>query len=410
MAQQKISPRVFTLFGTILTQFALGSVYTWSLFNSGLAHRLHDPVNQVAFAFGLLSLSLAVASSISGKLQERFGVRNVTIAAGILMAIGLGMTSVSSNLWSLYLCAGILLGFADGTGYLMTLSNCVKWFPEHKGVISALSIGAYGLGSLGFKYINLYFLNHYTLSHTFQFWAILSLVMIFIGGLMMKDAPSHGLQSSKKQSNISPSSDFTLAESISRRQFWMLAIIFLTVCMSGLYVIGVAKDIGSGYVHLSMTQASQSVAVIALANLIGRLILGVLSDKMQRIRVISIALVLSLAGIAILLFSTMNGPLFYLSIACIAFSFGGTITVFPSLVSDFFGMTHLTKNYGAIYLGFGIGSLAASMVSSLLGGFIPTFYLILGLLIISLIISLVIHQPETTEHFEQANMLQSAHS
>lgn len=33
----------------------------------------------------------------------------------------------------LYLCAGILVGFADGTGYLMTLSNCVKWFPERKG-------------------------------------------------------------------------------------------------------------------------------------------------------------------------------------------------------------------------------------------------------------------------------------
>jgi OFA family oxalate/formate antiporter-like MFS transporter len=32
--------RWLTLFGTIVTQFALGSVYTWSLFNSALSvHR-----------------------------------------------------------------------------------------------------------------------------------------------------------------------------------------------------------------------------------------------------------------------------------------------------------------------------------------------------------------------------------
>ena len=68
------SKRMLTLAGTVLTQFALGSVYTWSLFNSPLSEKLGDPISQVAFSFGILSLALAVASSLSGKLQERFGV------------------------------------------------------------------------------------------------------------------------------------------------------------------------------------------------------------------------------------------------------------------------------------------------------------------------------------------------
>jgi OFA family oxalate/formate antiporter-like MFS transporter len=41
--------RWLTLAGTIITQFALGSVYTWSLFNSALAE-LGEPVSQVAFS------------------------------------------------------------------------------------------------------------------------------------------------------------------------------------------------------------------------------------------------------------------------------------------------------------------------------------------------------------------------
>jgi OFA family oxalate/formate antiporter-like MFS transporter len=67
--------------------------------------------------------------------------------------------------------------------------------------------------------------------------------------------------------------------------------------------------------------------------------------------------------------------------------------VYPSLVSDFFGLNNLTKNYGVIYLGFGIGSIIGSIVASLFGGFLATFHLILILLAVSLIISLTLRKP-----------------
>ncbi|MFQ6372638.1 MFS transporter [Shewanella sp. YIC-542] len=382
--------RILTLIGTVIAQFALGSVYTWSLFNAGLADKLNVPVDNVAFSFGILSLSLALASSISGKMQERFGVTKVTVAAGLMMGLGLLLTAQASSVAMLYLCAGLLLGFADGTGYLLTLSNCVRWFPERKGAISALSIGAYGLGSLGFKYINLALLEHAGLNSTFLFWGAIATVMVVGGGLLMTDAPQQSANG-QQQSN-----DFTLAQAVARPQFWMLALIFLTVCMSGLYVIGVAKDIGEQYAGLSFSIAANAVAVIAMANLAGRLVLGVLSDKMPCIRVVSLALLSSLAGMAILLLTEMNMVNFYLALGCIAFSFGGTITVYPSLVSDFFGLNNLTKNYGAIYLGFGIGSLCGSLIAAALGSFSATFSVILGLLMLSLLLSLVIKTPART--------------
>ena len=143
-AANRQSTRWLTLIGTIITQFALGSVYTWSLFNSSLSDKLGEPVSQVAFSFGLLSLGLALSSSVAGKLQERFGVKRVTMASGILLGLGFFLTAHSSSLMMLWLSAGVLVGLADGAGYLLTLSNCVKWFPERKGLISAFSIGSYG--------------------------------------------------------------------------------------------------------------------------------------------------------------------------------------------------------------------------------------------------------------------------
>ncbi|MEH4797471.1 MULTISPECIES: MFS transporter [Atlantibacter] len=382
--------RWLTLFGTIVTQFALGSVYTWSLFNSALSEKLDAPVSQVAFSFGLLSLGLALSSSVAGKLQERFGVRRVTIASGLLLGLGFFLTAHSSNLMMLWLSAGVLVGLADGAGYLLTLSNCVKWFPERKGLISALSIGAYGLGSLGFKFIDTHLLATVGLERTFMIWGAIALLMVVSGAMLMTDAPNQPVQSVNGVTN----NDFTLAESMRKPQYWMLAAMFLTACMSGLYVIGVAKDIAQNLVNLDVASAANAVTVISIANLSGRLVLGILSDKMSRIRVITLGQVISLVGMAALLFAPLNEITFFAAIACVAFNFGGTITVYPSLVSEFFGLNNLAKNYGVIYLGFGIGSICGSAIASLFGGFYVTFWVIFALLIFSLALSTTIRQPQ----------------
>jgi OFA family oxalate/formate antiporter-like MFS transporter len=394
--------RTLTMLGTIIAQFALGSVYTWSLFNALLADKLSEPVNNVALSFGVLSLALAVASSLAGKLQERFSVRQITISAGILLGISLLLTAQVSNIFYLYICAGFLLGFADGTGYLLTLSNCVKFFPNHKGLVSACSIGAYGLGSLGFKYINMYLLDNYGLEGSFVMWGSIAMVMVIVGGMMMHDAPKLALSPDQAQNTAR---NFSLAETIKTNQFWMLALVFLTVCMSGLYVIGVAKDIAENYAHLSISAATSTIALVAIANLSGRLVLGILSDRIARINVITIALTICLIGVSLLLFFPLDDVSFYASIACVVFAFGGTITVFPSLVSDFFGLDNLTKNYGLMYLNFGIGGLLGSVVASVFGGFSATFYLMLTMIVISIVITFIIKFPtkESVTMFDNNN-------
>ena len=98
----------------------------------------------------------------------------------------------------------------------------------------------------------------------------------------------------------------------------------------------------------------------------------------------------------------LNANLFFVAVACVAFSFGGTITVYPSLVSDFFGLNNLTKNYGVIYLGFGLGSIIGSIVASLFGGFMATFNLILVLLVVALVLSLTIRLPAPVAAVDRA--------
>lgn len=384
--------RWLTFVGTLMTQFALGSVYTWSLFNALFAGKLHSSIPNVAFTFGIMCLGLALASSCAGKLQDKFGVKTITVAAGVLLLIGLAATGFANNLMVLWITGGVLVGVADGAGYLLTLTNCVRFFPERKGFISALSIGCYGLGSLAFKFINMDLLAHFSLQASMFWWGIIACVICVIGALLMADAPHQEVKLAGGQTQ----KDYTLAEAMRKPQYWLLAVMFATAMMGGLYVVGVAKDIAQSIVHLDAVTAANAVTIVAVANLLGRLVMGIMSDKVKIIRVITFGQVICLVGMVLLNFVHLHEMSFFFALACVAFNFGGHLTTYPSLVSEFFGLNNVTKNYGVIYLGFGIGSFLGSVIASLFGGFQATFWVIFALLIISLIISLTVRRPSST--------------
>lgn len=381
--------RWLTFIGTLLAQFGLGSVYTWSLFNAPFAAKLHSSIPDVAFTFGILCLGLAIASSFAGKLQDKFGVKTVTIIAAILLFIGLTTTGVASNVMLLWVYGGIIVGIADGAAYLLTLTNCVRWFPERKGLISAFSIGCYGLGSLAFKFINVDLLIHFTLSSAMMWWGIIACIIIIVGAILMTDAPHQMVTVANGQTQ----KDYTLAEAMGKPQYWLLALMFTTAMMGGLYIVGVAKDIAQSMVHLDAMTAANAVTVVAIANLIGRLVMGIMSDKVRTIRVITFGQVIFLVGMILLNFVHLNEYVFFFALACVAFNFGGHLTTYPSLVAEFFGLNNVTKNYGVIYLGFGIGSFLGSVIASLFGGFQATFWVIFVLLVISIVLSLTVRRP-----------------
>ncbi len=166
-------------------------------------------------------------------------------------------------------------------------------------------------------------------------------------------------------------------------------------------MIGVAKDIAQSLAHLDAISAANAVTVISIANLSGRLVLGILSDKIARIRVITIGQVIALVGMAALLFAPLNAVTFFAAIACVAFNFAARLRCSRHWsVSSSASITG--ENYGVIYLGFGIGSICGSIIASLFGGFYVTFYVIFALLILSLALSTTIRQPEQ-------KMLREAH-
>ncbi len=74
-----------------------------------------------------------------------------------------------------------MVGYADGTAYITSLSNLIKWFPNRKGLISGISVSAYGMGSLIFKYINIKLIDTVGVSQAFLYWGMIVLLFILVG-------------------------------------------------------------------------------------------------------------------------------------------------------------------------------------------------------------------------------------
>lgn len=368
--------------GTVIAQLGLGTIYTWSLFNQPLVNKFGWQLNKVAITFSITSFALALSTLAAGKLQEKLGIRKLISISGLILGVGLIFTFKVTSLSMLYITAGVIVGAADGIAYITSLSNCIKWFPEKKGLISGISVGAYGTGSFVFKYINGNLISSHGVSATFLYWGIIAMILILVGAQLLKDAPSI-----TPATNInSAEKDFSVKAMLKTREAYFLFFIFFSACMSGLYLIGIVKDIGVQFVGLTPVVAASSVAMVAIFNTAGRIILGALSDKLGRLNVIIFTLSITTISVFTLSFIHLNFAIFFVCVASIAFCFGGNITVFPTIVVDFFGSKNQTKNYGIIYQGFGLGALSGSFIETLSGGFKPTFIIIGGLCLISIIL------------------------
>lgn len=378
--KQTSTKRWLVAAGTVIAQIGLGTIYTWSLFNQPLASKFGTSVGNVSVTFSIMSLALAVAAMFGGAIEARWGIRKLATGAGILLALGLVATAFAPNLAAVYVLAGVLVGAADGVAYLTCLSNCIQWFPDKKGLIAGLSVGAYGIGSLLFKTIYSTFLTGFTISQTFIVWGILALVLIAGGAQLLRDAPivAHALIHAAPGAR-----EYTIKEMLRTKEAYMLFVILFTACMGGLYLIGIVKDLSQQVGGMSAASAANVVALVAIFNTTGRLLLGSLSDHIGRMTVLLLTMAVTTVCVFALGVLHMTGLLFILCVGLVAFCFGGNLTVFPAIVGEAFGVNRQTSNYGVIYLGFGLGAVSASAVAEITGSFLVPFYIIGVLAVVS---------------------------
>lgn len=382
--------RWWVVIGAILVQLCIGGVYTWSLFNQPLANAYGWETNSVYLAYSIVIFIFAFTTIISGRLQDKFGPRKIATIGIVLYSAGLMLTSTAESLWQLYLYYSLIAGVGIGFVYVCPLSTCVKWFPDKKGFITGIAVGAFGLGGFLFNSFIQSFIESVGVSRAFFYQGIIYMIIGLIGAQLLRQPK---INTSEVSDKIINDNEFTVTQMIKTKSFYLIWFIYLTGTITGLLVIGLAKDIGMDVAGLAPAIAANAVALAAIFNALGRITWGILSDKLGRLRVISVMFGLTAVAVGLLSTITPNTWLFFSIVAIIAFCFGGFLAVIPPLTSDYYGIKNLGANYGLVYQGYGIAALVGPMLISLAGGFKPAFLIAALLTIVGLILSLLVKPP-----------------
>lgn len=384
------SNRFLVLIGAIILQICLGSIYTWSLFNGPISEKFGWEKSQVVLTFSIAILFFALATLISGRLQKKIGPRKVATIGGVLYGTGVLLTSFATSLPMLYITYGVIAGVGVGFAYVCPLATLVKWFPEKKGTITGVAVGAFGLGSVIFKPIINIILdaNQADPMKTFLYLGIIYLVFTVIGAQLFSEPEV------KSSSSVSTDHEFTVKEMIKTPTFYFLWVLFFVGCIPGLLAIGLAKDIGVDYINVTGTVAANAVVLIAVFNTLGRMGSGAASDKFGLRAVVTSLFVITAAAIGILIMSggSENAFMFFTALAGIAVGFGGLLAVVPPLIGEFYGVNNLGTNYGIVFQAYGIAALIGPFLKKALE-FKQIFIVSAVVAVVGLVVSIIMKKP-----------------
>lgn len=104
------------------------------------------------------------------------------------------------------------------------------------------------------------------------------------------------------------------------------------------------------------------VAMLAVGNAGGRIIAGVLSDKIGRTWTMFGVFVFQAILMFLLRGLDTYSALFVASVL-IGFNYGANLSVFPSATKDYFGLKNFGVNYGFVFTAWGVGGILGPVLS-----------------------------------------------
>lgn len=423
MPRNLVMNRWLVVIGAIMIQLCLGAIYAWSVFTPELKTAGWSKLDtQIVFAVGLATF--AVVMVFAGRKLNAWGPRNLAIAGGLTLGTGYILAGVSGGIafWWVILGVGVIGGAGIGLAYVVPIAVGMNWFPDHKGMITGLAVAGFGFGAMAWVKIagawgNL--IASIGLPQTFIVYGIAFAAMVLIGSIWMQFPPVGWRPAGYSQPESKAGSggeEFTPDEMLHTPQFYLIFLTFAVSAGAGLMSIGLMKLYpmealqASGYDPIkSSAIAGTAMAVFfSLANGIGRIVWGVLSDKLGRKN--SVVIMAGSQGIIFLAFASMAGNefLLYLGAALIGFNFGGNFALFPSLTADEFGNRAVGQNYPYIFLSYGAGGIIFPMFGGMLGdmGNFPLAFSVCGIACLAGAVAIAIVFPP---HRDEAHKPFSVH-
>lgn len=355
--------RWFILAACCLINLCLGSVYAWSVFSSSMADYFTN-VRGLSVTTGDLAIVYTICNGVGpitmisgGWINDKIGPKLVILTGGLMFALGMFLSGFATGIGFLILTYGLLSGLGLGMAYGCTISTCVKYFPDKRGLIGGITTAVYGFSSVILPPIVSAIVNASDVTVAFKGIGIVFLVIIAACGIFLTPCPADYTPTGYIAPVAAGASDNdkNWREMLKTPLFYVMLILLMCGAFSGMMIISQAAGLAQNMVGMTSARASAVVSLLALFNVLGRLLSGYISDRVGRINTLRIACMISIVGLVCLYVSNSNVVvLFYIGISMVGISFGSFMGVFPGFTADQFGAKNNSVNYGIMFIGFAL--------------------------------------------------------
>lgn len=350
---------------------ALGVLYTWSMFKGAIEKEFGWEGDQLNDPYALCCLVFSGAMILAGRCQDKLGPRLTASIGGTLVGAGMMLISTTNSYGMWLIGFGVLVGLGLGFGYSSATPPALKWFPPWKtGLVAGLVVAGFGLAPVYLAPTSDFLLRNYGLLKSMAIFGVAFFVIV-CGLAQLLINPPQGYVAGGAAAGTSSTKPAVVSlspgEILRTPTFWLLWVIYFIGSGAGLMVISSV----SGMAKKTMGDAAFiAVAVMAIGNASGRVIAGVLSDKIGRSWTLMLVLLIQavLMFIAIPVTASMDGPKFVIVMIAtlIGFNYGANLSLFPSFAKDLWGLKNFGLNYGILFSAWGVGGFVLSRVQQML--------------------------------------------
>ena len=345
---------LLVLAGGVVMGLALGVRHVQGLFLLPVTMDRGWSRETFAMALAVQNLTWGIAQPFTGMVADRYGSAKVIVAGLACYALGLaGMAHAATPaafLWTAGVCIGIAL---SGTAFAVIYGALRRLVaPERRSWALGVAGAVGGLGQFTMVPAAQWLIGGWG-------WVAALLSFAVACALLLPLALPLREPAGRSPGAASPGADLSLSaalrEAFSQPGFWLLNLGFLA-CGFQLAFIGTHLPAYLMDKGLRAADAVAALAIIALANVMGTYVCGMLGGHHRRKHLLAGIYLIRSAAIALFVLLPLSAWSVYLFAAVMGFVWLGTVPLTNGLISQVFGVRYITTLFGFVFFGHQLGS------------------------------------------------------
>ena len=389
-----------------------GTVGAPGVFIVPLQHEFGWSTAEISSALSIRFILFGLMAPFAAALLNRYGLRNVALAAQLIIVSALLASLAMTKVWQLVLLWGVVIGIGTGmTALVLGATVAARWFVARRGLVVGILTASVATGQLIFLPLLASVTDRFGWRTALALVCVMLCVSAFAVLMIVRDRPSDvslrpfGDNGTDPLAAPAPSHAPILGAALGTLRdvskspvFWAL---FLTFAICGastaglvqVHLIPMCMDFG-----IPQVQAASLLAAMGVFDFFGTIVSGWLSDRYDNRWLLFWYYGLRGLSLAYLPFSDFS---FYgLSLFAMFYGLDWIATVPPTvrLTAQRFGAERANLVFGWIFAGHQIGAgfaaFAAGLSRTLLASYLPAFFAAGALCIIAALVALGISRPK----------------